>query len=64
MDIYLIDGSAFVLIHHGFRSIFLCIGTRAEVEEASGEQFRRMIREALAINEFKNIESATHQTVN
>lgn len=52
MSIYLMDDMAFVDLGKGY---LLCIGSKAEIDNADEEKIRRMITEAVAYSKFRSI---------
>lgn len=54
MDIYLMDGNAFVKLNGS--NYMICIGTKEEVDQATPQEFVEMIGRALAICRFRSIE--------
>jgi len=61
VDIYLMEGMAFVDLKKGY---MLCIGTKKEVDEADGQRLMQMIREAIVMSQFRSIETSKGKVVN
>lgn len=61
MTLYAKDGMVFVDLNKGY---LLCIGTLAEVENASAEKIERMVWEAIKLAQYRSIDSSKNQTVN
>lgn len=52
IDIYLMDGMAFVNLGNGY---MLCIGSKSDVDKASPQRIVEMIDEAVACSKYRSI---------